>query len=336
MIPCRISLLSCSEISPLPPTIHALRQRAAWNTSSNTEGSTGGSTNKEDSSKVESIWAPPYPAKTRGPAKLSYSHEITGERDSHYADMLNAWMCPEVDSRISLARARRRKAQQLAEKMNARAQAEKLEQQALAKRGRKRKNSDISDLNDAVAATTPPLTAKSEVLLPVSPEVTKPQSLLIPELLPKGMLRQRAQSNAAQKADKPRTADSQHSKSPMPPPLELTSDNGNTVHSNGHSFGLGLDLGFDIAQPTPKQEQNQQTDLHADTSSAILEIADFLEKDVDVFTPMSLTHTPRTATFPSQPSTSKPYTTGSGDQLISACSKDRQRELIDDILNMSV
>ncbi|KAJ2608552.1 hypothetical protein H4S08_004411 [Coemansia sp. RSA 1365] len=336
MLPCRISLLSCTEINPLPPTIHASRQSATFTTSSSSKDTINGNANEEDSSKFESIWVPPYPAKIRGPVKLSYSHEITGERDSSSADMLNVWLCPEVESRIGLARARRRKAQQLAEKMNARAQAERLQQQTQAKRGRKRKNSDISDTNEAAPAATPPLTAKRLSILPVSPEVTKPQSLLIPELFPKGMLRQRAQSDAVQKVDGSTASDKKYRKSPMPPPLELTSDSGNMTHGNGHFFGLGLDLGFDIAQPTPKQDQNKQSESQADMTSTILEIADFLERDVDVFTPMSLTHTPRTATFPTQPSSFKPYTTDSGGQLASSGNKDKQRELIDDILNMSV
>ncbi|KAJ2081419.1 hypothetical protein H4R24_002354 [Coemansia sp. RSA 988] len=314
--------------------IHASRQSTSWSTPKNTEHSMSSNANKEEYSEVESIWEPPYPAKTRGPVKLTYSHEIAGERDSSYADMLNAWMCPEVDNRISLARARRRKAQQLAEKMNARAHAEKLEQQGQAKRGRKRKNSVVSDSNDAVAPNTPPLAAKSKVCMPISPEVTKPQSLLIPELFPKGMLRQRTQSDTVPKADKLNSTDKLLRKSPMPPPpLNLISGSSNVAHTNGPSLGLGLDLGFDIAQPTPKQEQ--LTDSLVDTSATILEITDFLEKNVDVFTPMSLTHTPRTATFPCQPSISMSYTTGPSNRLALG-SKDRQRELIDDILNMSV
>ncbi|KAJ2843885.1 hypothetical protein IWW36_005389 [Coemansia brasiliensis] len=145
-------------------------------------------------------------------------------------------------------------------------QAEKFEQQQLEQtnRGRKRKASNTVVVEKA--------TLENQLS---SPEFNKPQVLLVPELLPKGMWKQQI--------DAPKIADKHTDQTEVeqqPGLSQSYSDN------SPHSFDLGLDLGFDIAQQTAANS----------TNSTILEIADFLEKDIDVFTPTTI-RTPRSATI---------------------------------------
>ncbi|KAJ2833558.1 hypothetical protein FBU31_001886, partial [Coemansia sp. 'formosensis'] len=148
-------------------------------------------------------------------------------------------------------------------------------------------------------------------LLPSSPDLARPQSLLIPALLSKGMLRSQADPAPTQPK--------------APPALDLAREvpAASRVGAGDMPFGLGLDLGFDIAQSAAKR--GPLSGGGSGMSSSIMEIADFLERDIDVFTPLSA-RTPRSAAaVPSMP-------TG---RLSVQSPASKQRELIEDIFKLS-
>ncbi|KAJ2369294.1 hypothetical protein H4S01_001084 [Coemansia sp. RSA 2610] len=285
----RISLLSCCQIPiPLPLILQQAEleaQRAQQSASPAKRPST-------DDCAIADIWAPLHPANSDEPRRPK-------RMDANAAsDLLNVWLCPEIDAQIRRERMRRRKALLIAERMGAMVQADRQQQElqrAEARRGRKRKASESAVGHGAEAEP------------PHSPELAKPQLLLIPELLPKGMLKSRP--TVAKPDDRPAVP---------PSVLSQSRSDGNSKES----FDLGLDLGFDIAQSGSDMCAQQAT------SSAILEITDFLERDIDVFTPSAMARTPRTAaTFTAKP--------GPIDAL-PALSSDKQQDLIEDILNFSL
>ncbi|KAJ2358074.1 hypothetical protein GGF43_001066 [Coemansia sp. RSA 2618] len=296
----RISLLSCSQI-PVPlPLILQSHISAARSARANPASTPIRVPSPSDENLVAGIWSPQCPAEHDEPRRTAYL-----DRDID-ADVLNVWLCPEIDTQIRRERTRRRKALLIAERMGAMVQADRQqhEQQLLerreARRGRKRKASECAAAGQQGAG---------EPELPTSPELARPQSLLIPELLPKGMLRQRTGD-----ADK-----AAGDKQPAQPPV--LSQSYSDSNSSSEPLDLGLDLGFDIA--------SDACDKQAGTSSAILEIADFLEKDIDIFSPTTMVSTPRSATmFGSKASRM--------DVDAVPVSKGRPQDLIEDILNFSL
>ncbi|KAJ1760997.1 hypothetical protein LPJ69_003226 [Coemansia sp. RSA 1752] len=306
MYPRQISLLSCCQI-PMPLPLILQSHVKAVQSTHNKDVSSALQTNLSSDDTIAGIWSPQRPAERTEPRRAFMDRDID-------SDVLNVWLCPEVGAQIRRERARRRKALMIAERMGALVQAGKqheIEQQQKereARRGRKRKAGD-----------------GRQVDVPTSPELARPQLLLMPELLPKGMLKTQVPG-----ADI--TVKNKH----VALEPELTQSHADTnmtakdthvdlepVLSQSHSdsrgssqlFDLGLDLGFDIAQaPSPCERHN-------DTRTAILEITDFLEKDVDIFTPTSMVFGSRG---------------GRIDMDVLPVSKDRQHDLIEDILNFSL
>ncbi|KAJ2770817.1 hypothetical protein IWQ56_002027 [Coemansia nantahalensis] len=328
-VPRGVTLLCCSEIH-LPPPLAARQRRAPLPAA---ESATDDAPAQDDSDEeaVAQIWMPPRAAPAPGPVRAAY----VGGEAAAAADPLSAWLCPETSARIQRERARRRRALQIAEQMSALAQTEREQQQRAngdadgvqTRRGRKRQLSD----------TPPPSSpARKPAPVPDSPELQRPQSLLIPELLPKGMLRTRpaAHADIAPAAGAPALLASDASASDAPrtliPQTLQTAPGGSAP-----SLGLGLDLGFDIARPASagiRRHGRHPSGGTADCAAAIMEIADFLEKDIDVFTPMAVARTPRSAAFP-VPVLLPPPPLSTGAAELPRI--DKQQELIDDILNMS-
>ncbi|KAJ2713974.1 hypothetical protein H4R19_001974 [Coemansia spiralis] len=336
-VPRGVSLLCCGEIR-LPPSLASRQQRTAAPTAEATAGDAG--------EAVAQIWMPLRAARQPEPARTAYTGREAAAAslgDGHDAALLNAWLCPEISARIQRERARRRRALQIAERMGALVQAERDREhqdsngdagRARGGRGRKRQHSSPSPpppSSPGAAQRTP--TRKPALLLPTSPELVRPQSLLIPELLPKGMLRVRPAADAdsaaatlACRASEPGTGTGPASSAGVPcaqaPQIPQTAPSGSAP-------SLGLDLGFDIARPASSGAKWQQGGSLGGSAAAILEIADFLEKDIDVFTPTAVARTPRSAVF-SVPVLPPISATSAG-----PLHADKQQELIDDILNMS-
>ncbi|KAJ2538939.1 hypothetical protein GGF49_005583 [Coemansia sp. RSA 1853] len=304
MYPRQISLLSCCQI-PMPlPLILQSHVKAVQST--HKDVSSAPQTLSSDDT-IAGIWSP------QRPAERTESRRAFIDRDID-SDVLNVWLCPEVGAQIRRERARRRKALMIAERMGALVQTGKqheLEQQQKereARRGRKRKAGD-----------------ERQVDVPTSPELARPQLLLMPELLPKGMLKTQVHG-----ADN--TAKNKHIA--LEPELSQSHAGTDTTAKDSHvdlepvlsqshtdsrgssqSFDLGLDLGFDIAQAPSTCSR------HNDTKTAILEITDFLEKDVDIFTPTSMVFGSKGSRI---------------DMDMLPVSKDKQQDLIEDILNFSL
>ncbi|KAJ2890220.1 hypothetical protein GGI21_006251, partial [Coemansia aciculifera] len=177
----------------------------------------------------------------------------------------------------------------------------------------KRKAADETPSADSEVLTK----ARPPLCLPSSPDLVKPQSLLIPSLLPKGMLRNTTENATTNTESRPLPVSR-----PLlpPPPLSLPE----VPFGGAMPFSMGLDLGFDIAHNAFRQ--NPQSD--AGMSSSIMEIASFLERDIDVFTPMSAAWTPRLAAATPSTTSSLPPTSAA---LNPKSPASKQRELIDDI-----
>ncbi|KAJ1966199.1 hypothetical protein GGI12_000221 [Dipsacomyces acuminosporus] len=277
----------------------------------------------DDDDSIFNIWTPLfYPRLPRNgsAAKTAPMAHTGSEIDDRVA---NVWRCLEVDLRLRRERAQQRKAaRQAAAKLkraantvshiavkaggrsdtqasNANRASSSIcdESEMEGCRGQKRKGRDGAAHNEAKANTAEP---NSEVPKPESPRTPsiaskKPrssrvsnipaESLLIPSLLPRGLL----------KSDASVISTRDHAPLPKPrsPAQETTSSRSTDLtfepdSSAALNLGLGLDLdldlGFDIAK-TPTETAVGDGVIDLDTS--IMEIADFLEKDVDVFTPMA-------------------------------------------------
>ncbi|KAJ2502820.1 hypothetical protein GGH96_000837 [Coemansia sp. RSA 1972] len=304
MYPRQISLLSCCQI-PMPlPLILQSHVKAVQSTHSKDVSSAPQKLSSDDT--IAGIWSPQRPAERTEPRRAFIDRDID-------SDVLNVWLCPEVGAQIRRERARRRKALMIAERMGALVQAGKqhdIEQQQKereARRGRKRKAGD-----------------GRQVDVPTSPELARPQLLLMPELLPKGMLKTQVPSANTVK-NKHVTLESEMTESHADTNMAakdtrvdlepVLSQSHTDSRDSSQSFDLGLDLGFDIARaPSPCSRHN-------DTKTAILEITDFLEKDVDIFTPTSMVFGSRG---------------GRIDMDVLPVSNDKQQDLIEDILNFSL
>ncbi|KAJ2064169.1 hypothetical protein GGI17_001214 [Coemansia sp. S146] len=316
--PCRVHLLNCNQIHP--SLLQSLSPaNLSWPTSPAPAPKPAANSSTEDSTEYDvlDIWRPLSLAPA--PTSQTFRNWADGPSSSDSA-MLNVWMCPEIDSRQRRERARRRKAEQLAERMTALVQASDegrdTNKQGGERRGTKRKT------DEQVESAVPPF-------LPSSPDLLKPQSLLIPALLPKGMLRSQPDNAVV-----PTMVEPQAVRSLPPPALDLSawaaSGSGSMETSGDMPFGLGLDLGFDIAQNSLKRDP-MSGGGGSGMSNSIMEIANFLERDIDVFTPLSAARTPRSAVVPSMPVV-LPTSSGS---LNPKSPGAKQRELIEDILKLS-
>ncbi|KAJ2457347.1 hypothetical protein GGF42_002736 [Coemansia sp. RSA 2424] len=336
---CRVSFLNCNQIHPSLPQLLAPASLPR-----STAAAAAATTARKDADNEENaeldvldFWRPLFPAPPQA-ATQSTRSRADGSNGSDAA-MLNVWTCPEIDSRQRRERMRRQKAEQLAERMTALVHASNINkdrQEASAKRdaehrGVKRKPSDVP-AESSGGVESPPPKVVAVPFLPSSPDLAKPQSLLIPSLLPKGMLRTPIDNTAVSASTQAKTIASR------PPALDLglaVPDPSSSLLDDGLSgampFSLGLDLGFDIAQNAALR-RNPQSGNDLDMSNSIMEIADFLERDIDVFTPMSAAWTPRLTTAPNMPS-GFPSSSG-GMNPKSPASK--QRELIEDIVKLSV
>ncbi|KAJ2822856.1 hypothetical protein GGI24_003826, partial [Coemansia furcata] len=255
--PCRVTLLNCNQIHPSLPQSLSLAN-SPWPVTSAPATKPAAGLDDSASHDMLDFWRPlcPAPPPTSQPLRSRIRPSDTA--------MLNVWLCPEIDSRQRRERARRRKAEQLAERMTALVQASDINKGRKEEppRGTKRKNNDR--VEDTEVTVVP--------LLPSSPDLARPQSLLIPALLPKGMLRSQADPAPTQPK--------------APPALDLAREvpAASSVGAGDMPFGLGLDLGFDIAQSAAKR--GPLSGGGSGMSSSIMEIADFLERDIDVFTPL--------------------------------------------------
>ncbi|KAJ2690901.1 hypothetical protein IWW39_000410 [Coemansia spiralis] len=299
----RVNLLNCNQIHPcLPLTLS--RANLSWPPAPAPAPATtkpaAGSTKENIDHDVLDIWRPLTPAPA--PTSQLFWNRVGGPSSSDAA-MLNVWMCPEIDSRQRRERARRRKAELLAERMTAIVQASDI--------NKKRNTTEVEErrAKKRKAEEPPP------VPLPSSPDLAKPQSLLIPALLPKGMLRSRPEAVVPESTETPDSGS-------VPMAFDLgTSPLG---ECSAMPFGLGLDLGFDIAQSSVGRDS---VSGGLGVSSSIMEITSFLERDIDVFTPMSAARTPRSAVVPSMSSV---LPTGGVKSPVP-----KQGELIEDILKLS-
>ncbi|KAJ1894939.1 hypothetical protein LPJ66_004885 [Kickxella alabastrina] len=283
------------------------------------------------------IWGPPQTAKQPLDDKAT---RVTAQFLTDEA--LGAWVCPEIDIRARRERVRRRRAMQLVKRIAAprlEAPAENDIERKIP-RGRKRRLSDTPEpeAESKNTAEQDTLNAMVENLAERahSPEIIRPQSLLIPELLPQGMFRS--------------TKAPMFQSLPNEKPPELTQDDSLPLtmpvimmESADDQLGLGLDLGFDIAQQAEGVQGYK-------SSPSIMEIADFLEKDIDVFTPLNMPRrskkgrsvfsVPLTSSPP--PSHDLPANLMSDDDRSweqswfgGAGDKQKEKDLIGDILNMT-
>ncbi|KAJ1938301.1 hypothetical protein GGF37_004863 [Kickxella alabastrina] len=292
---------------------------------------------EEYENDIYRIWGPPQTAKQPPDDKATRvtAQFLTGED-------LGAWVCPEIDIRARRERVRRRRAMQLVERIAAprlEAPAEN-DIERKTQRGRKRRLSDTPELE-----TESKNTAEQDKLNVIvenlaerahSPELIRPQSLLIPELLPQGMFRSTKAPMFWPLPDEKPPELTQDDSLPLTMPVMM-------IESADDQLGLGLDLGFDIAQQAEGVQGYK-------SSPSIMEIADFLEKDIDVFTPLNMPRrTKKGRSVFSVPLTSSPPPShdlpanlmsdddGSWEQswFGGAGDKQKEKDLIGDILNMT-
>ncbi|KAJ2230582.1 hypothetical protein IWW45_005746 [Coemansia sp. RSA 485] len=311
MIPIRISFLSCAEVSqpalPWPSTpctqhkSRSLDKRQSKLAEHTEEDICKDDGDESHEQAILRIWAPTQPAKpdkyTRRERARIEARKIN-DIDYSYIDtdnLLSVWVCPEVKKRVQKRKIQRERALLLAQRIigprnNTGIEQHNVEQSAVDECGllKSRKKRRVSD---SPVPDTPP-SSKPVDGMHHSPELLKPQSLLIPELLPKGMFREQKILTAASK-----TFDTDMAC--------CSNEVGQASMINGESFvsvdaqfaddqvgfrlGLGLDLGFDIGQSAPKS-QSDGSDSNA-IASSINEITRFLERDIDVFTPLTKTRT---------------------------------------------
>ncbi|KAJ1993693.1 hypothetical protein GGI25_001584 [Coemansia spiralis] len=328
---------------------------------------------EEDEKAISNVWAPLDTCRFLVPSSTGYRDRKTTLYSTHVLsdsrykdnqdDLANIWLCSEIDSRSRIERTRQHKALMVAERMDAMVQAAR-EREAAAlsaekdrlKQNAKRKarmdddkehisNRRRVDSSDTATTLSTPKLAKS-------PEFARPQSLLIPELLPKGIFKSpQPTQTSASNTIKQTAADK----------LPCLNTEKSKIATDKPELDLGLDLGFSISQHNAANNQQQITaqensgalQMQANVSATILEIANFLERDIDVFTPLSATaRAPRASSAFADPfsapasSTSFASTSKSSETKIDADSftnlssqnygnnKARHEELIDDILGM--
>ncbi|KAJ2156922.1 hypothetical protein GGF46_004859 [Coemansia sp. RSA 552] len=339
MFPGRISLHSCCEIQA--PLLLARRQAKAARRATGASSSSGncsdcGNEEDNDDDWVGSVWSPLHPAREEPDLdKAAYTRRaaavVVGDSDGE----VDVWACPEVTSEIKRISARRRQALAVAERMNAMVQASREKRQQEKDEGRrKRKLSDQSAHADDGNTEASTIQAA-----PLSPELAKPQVLLIPELLPKGMLK--ASSKLSVEPAPMELSPTLHSQSSDQQSSGQQTAVASSRNASSAPLDLGLDLGFGFAQTQPRNTGQVQAGFQADTPSAILEITEFLERDIDVFSPSTATKLPQSATLPSRRTLAPPpppaVSRSSAMELgaISTPRETRTQDLIEDILSMS-
>ncbi|KAJ1997126.1 hypothetical protein H4R26_005947, partial [Coemansia thaxteri] len=283
------------------------------------------------------IWSPPLPP-VCNTLDLAASGQAGCPSNDNGSAGIDLWVSPATAYRQKRERARRRKEEQLAKQMAELAQANRLSKNqddsisAEAKqksRGARRKLSD-----DQSASDEPQSAALAVPLPPSSPDLARPQSLLIPSLLPKGMLRTHPNDLAS-----PELAEVREASVGLPGPgfgLDgpVSAENRSTEESSDVPFGLGLDLGFDFAQSTPRRNPLSGGSGSC-MSSSILDIANFLERDIDVFTPRVATaSTLRPSALSIPTSLPRRAAVDNGGFMTPRTTSKKQHELIDDILKL--
>ncbi|KAJ2854362.1 hypothetical protein FB639_006384, partial [Coemansia asiatica] len=267
--------------------------------------------NEENSGDDESheqamlrIWAPMQPAKPdkyiRRERAFVQSRAINGSDDSYIDidNLLSVWVCPEVKKRIQQRKIQRERALLLTQRIIGPRNAETEQQhqqhqpQQPETNGRGLDGSNLLQsrkkrrVSDSPEPGTPPSFQREPEMH--SPELVKPQSLLIPELLPKSMFREAknpASASAAGTKKSPADMVCSENGHDLLHKVPVSIDDSSSSDQLGLGLGLGLDLGFDIAQDRLKgqPEGSNTTDAIA---SSIHEITHFLERDIDVFTPL--------------------------------------------------
>ncbi|KAJ1766401.1 hypothetical protein EV179_004830 [Coemansia sp. RSA 487] len=380
----RITLLSCCQIQPPP---RAVEERRLGPLSSPTSHLLVEPENKRNVDEKEEVifnaWGPlsAAPLSTTG-ARHGQKHKRPKAED----DPVNClWLCPEIDRRVRVDNARRLKALRVAERMDAMVQAAKKRDESIkgqidaekrsgggAKRESLETKPDYPYLGRCDTDAGNQLDENASLVQTTkSLELVKPQSLLIPELLPKELMLRSTQPKRTQhpallssspvaesheatcqsQHPKPKDADVEMSEDPKPDlGLDLGLDLGFSVSKRGaaahrgpHLLGEqeGTSLSLDIAGSRSAEDDG--------VSASILEITSFLERDVDVFTPLSANmRTPRTSAFAdplSSPATatlfsgrsswasSNPKIDTTPDTVVSSSNSTHQ-ELIDDILGI--
>ncbi|KAJ1725788.1 hypothetical protein LPJ53_000049 [Coemansia erecta] len=290
--PFRISLLSCCEIrSPAIPQFLSTKKDAPSEhrgTQDSKVESARHAQNGQDhvdesyEQALQRIWGPNESVNTsRYPSKRRvYSWSAEGDE----SDLFSVWLCPEVENRIRRKQIQRKRALELAQAIIAPA-ASTAEEHGDSDNGDDDRPRKISRKR-RLSSTPEPDTSISDAAEMCSPELSKPQLLLIPELLPKGMFREAK-------------AGCMSSTTTSGPALTISdSMDSHQADTQDDQFGLGLDLGFDIARGTSKREDSSES---AAIGSSILEITNFLERDIDVYAPLEVgrgTATTNTTLFP--------------------------------------
>ncbi|KAJ2659393.1 hypothetical protein IWW48_003540 [Coemansia sp. RSA 1200] len=359
MLPCRrTTLLSCCQLLP-PPLPVSLSGRKIWR---------GGVADADDidddddDDAVFNVWAPlcADPRRSTASASSNIGGRVVGSKARREdAEGDSVWRCPEIDHRARAERARRRRALRVAEKMDAMVQAARTKRRpgdgdedgaSSAKRSRGDSDADSGvdiDVKSAVRRSDA-LHANPWAAGSVS---VAPQSLLMPELLPKEV--------AMAMSRLPHHAERSSRQTPQPP--SPASDGPADVdETSGASAGLDLDLdlGLDLGDAVSRrstgiasrrgQLQPQSLSLLGassralesgaaaavvpadDVSASIREITSFLERDVDVFTPLSAFAGPLSSL--AKPTTDAADADAAKRGGASAHGSHSSQELIDDIL----
>ncbi|KAJ2547542.1 hypothetical protein EV175_005182, partial [Coemansia sp. RSA 1933] len=219
-----------------------------------------------------------------------------------------------IDRRIRVDRARRLKAARVVEQMDAMVQAAKKRTDGMAQVAKKRVHRPSAEDDGTKRKKTEHGASKQ---VGGGDVVVKPQSLLIPELLPKEM-RVRTQARLLSSSPPPAIATEEQQ-------TRQEIDATDLIHhpkSEDIELDLGLDLGFSVSKHSTASSTHSGPRLHLlgtpvttanldldtgptgsqaedDVTASILEIASFLKRDVDVFTPLSATmrSAPRSSAF---------------------------------------
>ncbi|KAJ2726438.1 hypothetical protein GGI07_000576 [Coemansia sp. Benny D115] len=217
----------------------------------------------DDDMDMLRIWAPMNRAKP--PLTVRPKNTTVGLDGGGFS----VWTCPEIELRARTRALQQQRAVQLVRRIAAApepknamdvSEASGLSFGAMGKRRR------VSDTPEPISPVKETHAHGSSFVLG-SPELVKPQSLLIPELFPKEMFRQ-----------------------PVKPTQTILrpvkKEPASVPDGDSGGIGLGLDLGFDLASSPPPPSILCMDQSSGNDTSSIMEITEFLEKDIDVFTPL--------------------------------------------------
>ncbi|KAJ2751374.1 hypothetical protein H4S06_004159, partial [Coemansia sp. BCRC 34490] len=273
-----------------------------------------------DDDAVFNVWAPlcaddPRRSTANGGGGSRMARQEDAEGDS-------VWRCPEIDRRARVERARRRRALRVAEKMDAMVQAARTKRRtedededgaSSAKRSRGASDAGAGsgvDVGVGTAARRGDALHANPWMVAAGSVSAAPQSLLMPELLPKEV------AMAMRRLPHHTERSSRQTPGPLSPASDGPPDAGETSSASaGLDLDPGLDLGLDLGDAVSRrstgiasrrgQLQPQSLSLLGasskalesgvastaapadDVSASIREITSFLERDVDVFTPLS-------------------------------------------------